>query len=66
MVCVPARDPAQLFTTLMEQGIVTSFRDINIRATVHFYNSEDDIDCFVAALKSCRVRHHPAIGRSTA
>src|SRR5215472_12376929 len=60
MVCVPARDPAQLFTTLMEQDIVTSFRDNNIRATVHFYNSEDDVDRFVAALKSCRDRHRPA------
>jgi selenocysteine lyase/cysteine desulfurase len=59
MVCVPARDIAQLFATLMEQDIVTSFRDNNIRATVHFYNSEDDIDRFVAALKTSRARHHP-------
>lgn len=59
MVCVPARDPVQLFATLMEQDIVTSFRDSNIRATVHFYNSEDDIDRLVAALKASRARHHP-------
>jgi selenocysteine lyase/cysteine desulfurase len=61
MVCVPARDVAQLFATLMEQGIVISFRDDNIRATVHFYNSEDDIDRFVAALKASRARHHPQV-----
>jgi selenocysteine lyase/cysteine desulfurase len=61
MVCVPARDVAQLFATLMEQGIVISFRDDNIRATIHFYNSEDDIDCFVAALKASRARHHPQV-----
>src|SRR5215472_7710749 len=57
MVCVPARDPAQLCATLMEQDIVTSFRDRNIRATVHFYNSEDDIDRLVGALKASRPRH---------
>jgi selenocysteine lyase/cysteine desulfurase len=59
MVCVPARDPERLFTTLMEQGIVASFRDNNIRATVHFYNSDDDIDHFVTALAASRARHHP-------
>jgi selenocysteine lyase/cysteine desulfurase len=60
MVCVPARDTARLCAALMEQDIVTSFRDNNIRATMHFYNSEDDIDRFVTALKSSRARHHPA------
>jgi selenocysteine lyase/cysteine desulfurase len=65
MVCVPARDVAQLLATLMEQDIVTSFRDNNIRATVHFYNSEDDIDRFVAALKASRARHHPGAGART-
>jgi selenocysteine lyase/cysteine desulfurase len=59
MVCLPARDTAQLFTTLMAQDIVSSFRDNNIRATIHFYNSEDDIDRFVTALQSCRARHRP-------
>jgi selenocysteine lyase/cysteine desulfurase len=62
MVCVPARDPGQLFATLMDQDIVTSFRDHNIRATVHFYNSEDDIDRFVGALKASRARHHCGTG----
>ena len=59
MVCVPARDAARLCAALMEQDIVTSFRDSNIRATMHFYNSEDDIDRFVTALQSCRARHRP-------
>jgi len=58
MVCVPARDTAQLCAALMEQDIVTSFRDCNLRATVHFYNSEDDIDRFVGALEANRPRHH--------
>jgi selenocysteine lyase/cysteine desulfurase len=60
MVAVASRDPARLFARLTEQGIVTSFRDTNIRATVHFYNSEDDIDAFVAAMQSARAEFHPA------
>jgi selenocysteine lyase/cysteine desulfurase len=60
MVCVPARDTARLCATLMQQNIVTSFRDNNIRATVHFYNSDDDIDRFVTALNATRAGHHPA------
>jgi len=61
MVCVPAREAARLCATLMDQDIVTSCRDNNIRATIHFYNSEDDIDRFVTALKSCRDRHRLAV-----
>jgi len=60
MVCVPAREAARLCATLMDQDIVTSCRDNNIRATIHFYNSDDDIDRFVTALKSCRDRHRLA------
>jgi selenocysteine lyase/cysteine desulfurase len=54
MVAIPARDTAQLFARLMEQDIVTSFRDANIRATIHFYNSDDDIDTFLAAMRRHR------------
>jgi len=60
MVAVASRDPARLFARLTQQDIVTSFRDANIRATVHFYNSEDDIDAFVAAMQSARAEFHPA------
>jgi selenocysteine lyase/cysteine desulfurase len=56
MVAVPSRDAAGLFASLLEEGIVTSFRDNNIRATVHFYNSTDDIDRFVAAMAAQRAR----------
>jgi selenocysteine lyase/cysteine desulfurase len=59
MVCIPARDPARLCDTLMQQDIVTSFRDNNLRATLHFYNSEDDIARLIAALSVSRERHHP-------
>jgi selenocysteine lyase/cysteine desulfurase len=60
MVAVASGDPARLYASLGERDIVTSFRDANIRATLHFYNSEDDIDAFVAALKSIRAEFNPA------
>ncbi|MGH8132414.1 MAG: aminotransferase class V-fold PLP-dependent enzyme [Steroidobacteraceae bacterium] len=56
MICVRARNVAQLFGELMERDIVTSFRDDNLRASFHFYNSEDDIERFVAALAGQRER----------
>jgi selenocysteine lyase/cysteine desulfurase len=59
MVAVASRDAAGLCGRLMQQDIVTSFRDANIRATIHFYNSEDDIDTFLAAMKGARAAFHP-------
>ncbi|HUN72648.1 MAG TPA: aminotransferase class V-fold PLP-dependent enzyme [Steroidobacteraceae bacterium] len=56
MVAVPASDAAGLFAQLLQQDIVTSFRDNNIRATMHFYNSEADVDRFVAAMEAHRPR----------
>ena len=59
MVAVPSRDAAGLFGRLQEQDIVTSFRDNNIRATIHFYNSNQDIDRFVAAMAAHRGQFGP-------
>lgn len=59
MVAVPSRDAAGLFARLLEQDIVTSFRENNIRATVHFYNSEADVDRFVAAMAVHRGQFAP-------
>ncbi len=56
MVCVPSRDVAELFERLMQQNIVTSFREDNIRATIHFYNSEADIDRFIETMARHRDR----------
>ena len=56
MVCVRAKQVAQLFGKLTEQNIVTSFRDDNLRATFHFYNSEDDVEALVEALAGQRAR----------
>lgn len=62
MVAIPSRDTAELFAQLTAQDFVTSFRDDNIRATIHFYNSADDIDRFIEALKGHRARFCAAGG----
>ncbi|MGC8518187.1 MAG: aminotransferase class V-fold PLP-dependent enzyme [Steroidobacteraceae bacterium] len=54
MVAVPARDTSELCGRLAAADIVTSFRDDNVRATCHFYNTEADIDRFVAELELLR------------
>jgi selenocysteine lyase/cysteine desulfurase len=59
MICVRAKQVPQLFTRLMEQGIVTSFRDDNLRATFHFYNSEKDVDALIGALLRHRAEFRP-------
>ena len=59
MVAVPSSRAAELFASLMAQDIVTSYRDANLRATIHFYNSDDDIDTFIAAMRRCRGQFHP-------
>jgi selenocysteine lyase/cysteine desulfurase len=64
MVAVPSRDAAGLFARLLQQDIVTSFRDDNIRATLHFYNSEADIDRFVAVMAAHRGRFGPQASKT--
>ena len=54
MVCVPSKDSARLTAKLMERDIVPSYRDQGVRATIHFYNTDEDIDTFVAALADFR------------
>jgi selenocysteine lyase/cysteine desulfurase len=53
-VAVPSRDSGRLCAQLLEQGIVTSHRDGNVRASFHFYNDEDDVESFVQALRGQR------------
>ena len=50
MICVRAKQVAQLFGKLTQQDIVTSFRDDNLRATFHFYNNERDVEALTQAL----------------
>ena len=60
MVAIPSRDTAELFGRLTQEDIVTSFRDNNLRATVHFYNTEGDIDRFLEAMRAQRARYYAA------
>jgi selenocysteine lyase/cysteine desulfurase len=50
-VAVPSRDAARLQAELMKHDIVTSYRDDNVRASFHFYNNEDDVESFIAAMQ---------------
>jgi selenocysteine lyase/cysteine desulfurase len=52
IVSVPLGDaePAELLTTVKQQGIICSARDGNLRLAIHFYNHEEDIDQIASAL----------------
>jgi selenocysteine lyase/cysteine desulfurase len=58
-IAIPSRDSAALSAELMSRDIVTSFRNQNLRASWHFYNNDDDIEAFIAAMKSLRDRYRP-------
>src|SRR6266446_6082355 len=53
-VAVPSRVSGGLSKELMKRDIVTSHRDDNVRASFHFYNDEDDVESFIAAMKDLR------------
>jgi selenocysteine lyase/cysteine desulfurase len=53
-VAVPSRDSGGLCSQLLQQGIVTSHRDGNLRASFHFYNDENDVESFVQAMRGQR------------
>jgi selenocysteine lyase/cysteine desulfurase len=53
-VAVPSRNSAGLSKELMKRDIVTSHRDDNVRASFHFYNNDDDVGSFIAAMKDLR------------
>jgi selenocysteine lyase/cysteine desulfurase len=53
-VAVPSRNSAGLSAELMKQDIVTSYRDDNVRASFHFYNNDDDVESFIAAMQGLR------------
>jgi selenocysteine lyase/cysteine desulfurase len=48
-----------LTAELMQRDIVTSHRDDNVRASFHFYNNEDDVESFIAAMKDLRGSFRP-------
>src|SRR5271163_3765887 len=53
-VAIPSRDSGRVTAELMKRDIVTSFRDDNVRASFHFYNDDDDVESFIAAMKELR------------
>ena len=46
-----SKDAPELVRALGREGIVTSDRDLNLRISAHAYNSSDDVDEVLAALK---------------
>ena len=58
-VAIESRGSAELCAKLMKRDIVTSFRDDNVRASFHYYNNEDDVEAFTAAMKDLRGEHGP-------
>ncbi|MDA8350962.1 MAG: aminotransferase class V-fold PLP-dependent enzyme [Pseudomonadota bacterium] len=59
MVAIPSRHAGDLCARLLDDGIVTSPRDNNVRASFHFYNSEEDVERLVTALARYRRSHLP-------
>jgi selenocysteine lyase/cysteine desulfurase len=53
-VAVPSRDSGRLSAELLKRDVVTSPRDDNVRASFHFYNNEDDVESFIAAMQGLR------------
>jgi selenocysteine lyase/cysteine desulfurase len=54
LICVASLDAPALVTGLGREGIVTSSRDGNLRISAHCYNSAEDVDEVLAALKRNR------------
>ena len=65
-VAVPSRNSRGLSAELMKRDIVTSHRDDNVRASFHFYNNEDDVESFIAAMKDLRRSFNAEISMSPA
>jgi selenocysteine lyase/cysteine desulfurase len=51
LICVRSTDSKQLVAALDSAGIVTSERDGNLRISAHCYNSVEDVDAVLAALR---------------
>jgi selenocysteine lyase/cysteine desulfurase len=54
LVCVRSTDAAGLVVSLAEENVICSLRDENLRVAAHLYNTEDDIDTLLGALRRRR------------
>ena len=61
LVCVRSTDVDALVGELHEEHIVTSSRDDRLRVALHLYNTAEDVDRVLGAL---RARRHLSPGRS--
>lgn len=54
LICVRSTDVNALVAALEDRGIVTSERDGNLRVSAHAYNTEEDTDAVLEALRENR------------
>jgi selenocysteine lyase/cysteine desulfurase len=54
LICIASTDVNALVAALEERGIITSERDGNLRVSAHAYNTEEDIDAVLEALRANR------------
>src|SRR2546421_2951874 len=54
LLCVKSTDSRALVAALDAEGIVTSERDGNLRVSAHCYNTVEDVDAVLAALRKHR------------
>jgi len=54
LICVKSTDAKALVATLGDEGVITSERDNNLRISAHCYNSVEDVDMVLAALRRHR------------
>lgn len=60
MIAIPSRASGRLMETLLARDIVTSHRDMNLRASFHYFNDETDVDRLIAALAGLKPDFGPA------
>jgi selenocysteine lyase/cysteine desulfurase len=54
LVCIRSTDPPSLVRALADDGVVVSERADNLRVSLHAYNTEEDVDAVLAALRRRR------------
>ena len=54
LVCVSSTDVVRLVGELGEERIVTSSREDRLRISLHLYNTNEDVDAVLAALRPLR------------
>ncbi|HEY2660643.1 MAG TPA: aminotransferase class V-fold PLP-dependent enzyme [Caulobacteraceae bacterium] len=58
MIAIRSNDAGALAARMMEADIVASHRNDNLRVGFHYYNNEDDVDAFIAAMAANKAQYH--------